>query len=613
MARPKITGTYAVPKEILDLKPEGISCNIKVIVTLSKNNVPQKHYYVYESRRTGSGKIIGKMEGGRFCPNRRGIELLQKMDEEKKNPGSDKREVTEKQNPGMDKQEGTDMQNPERVSPHLSGDVLVAVKEAADGLHLDMDQVVLQVKDYGEYAMVLASTEAVLRRLEKYFSEEDAIMIYALSIICFVQEYSSGGNVKDIYDASILSNMWPTLNTGEHEVGSFLELLGRHPVICEKYSQGLLNEAAGLIAMDGRGFLECSKEDDAADYGNTYQDLEDKQYSILQAYDVIGQVPLTSLVYGDLLDHGCVQDFLGIFQFPSRTIFVSDMAFYTEKTLSLYREGGKHFVIPVPESATISKAMRSSITFTGSFTYQKTDENGLAHETTILYRESTVGELEDIYQTIQDEQNKEAEKGCPPGEKSKKYSDAKEKRSAYGDERVIMFRDAEIQRNMGMEYCFQIGRDAQYTEENFEKLEPAFGMIILRTNLEGKQAEPSTLFCEYKKRWTIQTHYNFAESLIQYCALKTLDYCFLQGICFLMITVGQVKSAFMKKMASSSSQYARGMSIQESLTRASRFKVVQDQDQKWRISMVSKKEVELLQEMGVDVAGDLNKLNKSQS
>ena len=61
-----------------------------------------------------------------------------------------------------------------------------------------------------------------------------------------------------------------------------------------------------------------------------------------------------------------VQDLLNSFRFPTKTVFLVDMGFYSEDDLGLYREDGKHFVIPIPDSVTISKAMRSSIIFSGT-------------------------------------------------------------------------------------------------------------------------------------------------------------------------------------------------------------------------------------------------------
>ena len=607
MARPATTGTHVVPKEISKLKPKGISCDIKVRVTSSTTCGAQKHYYVYESRRTGSGKAIGKIEGGKFIPNPRGIELFQKLHKEANGLDSNKKEV-KVQNQDLDSKP---------VSSSLSSAELDAVKGVAVNLNLDIDQIALQLKDYGEYAMVLASTSEVLNRLEKYFSDNDSRLIYALSIIYFVQQYTPASYVKDVYDSSILSNKWPTLAISENMVGSFLESLGRHPAICDKYSQGLIDDSTGLTAIDGHVILTCSKQNDLADYGNKYQKIGNKQLNVLQAYDAINKVPLTSTAYeGDVVDKISVQDLLNSFRFPTKTVFLVDMGFYSEDDLGLYREDGKHFVIPIPDSATISKAMRSSIIFSGSFAYEKTDENGLTYKDTILFRESTVKDLEDIYQTILDkrveQKNKEAAEACPPGKKPKKYPRTKVKRSAYGDDRVIMFRDEDMHSKMVAEYRSQIGRDDEHTEEKLAKLGPEFGLIIMRTNLESDKADPSVVYCDYKKRWTIETHYNFVENTIKFCGLKTSNYSSMQGLSFLMITVGQIKSCFVKKMASSESQYVRTMSIKESLTKAACFKLVQNQDKVWRISMASKKKAELLQEMGVDVAGDIKKLNISQ-
>ena len=393
--------------------------------------------------------------------------------------------------------------------------------------------------------------------------------------------------------------------------------MGRHPAICDNYSQGLIDDSSGLTAIDGHVILTCSKQNDLADYGNKYQKIGNKQLNVLQAYDAVNKVPLTSTAYeGDVVDKISVQDLLDSFRFPSGTIFLVDMGFYSEEDIGLYREGEKHFIVPVPANATISKAMHSSITFTGQFAYQKTDENGREYDDTILYRESTVKELEDIYQEFMnkkmDQKNREAIAACKPGEKLKKYPYTQIKRSAYGDDRVIMYRDEDMHSRMAAEYRSQIGSDDVHTEEKLAKLGPEFGLIIMRTNLGKEKADPSVVYGDYKKRWTIETHHNFVENTIKFCGLKTSDDCTMQGLSFLMITVGQIKAMFVNRMTACASQYVKSMSIKECLIKAARFKFVQNQDKKWRISMASKKKIEMLQAMGVDVARDLRSLNASQ-
>ncbi|MBQ9010419.1 MAG: transposase [Clostridia bacterium] len=603
MARPITSGTYTVPKEVSALKPKEISCDIKVIVTNSKSSGSHKHYYVYESARTGTGKTIGKIEGGKFCPNARGRQLLGVKYDDAKDTESGKKNAEI-------------VLESKAESDSLSEKVPETVKEAAVNLNVNIDEIALQIKTYGEYAIVLASTKDVLKKLEERFSAFDSKLIYALSIICFVQQYIPASCVKDVYDASILSNKWPTLDISENDVVSFLKVLGQHPATCAFYSQDLIDESSGLTVIDGHVILTCSKQNDLADYGNKYQKIENEQMSVLQAYDAINKVPLTSTVYdGNVIDKIAVQDLLQSFHFPEKTTFIIDMGFYSEEDLGLYREGGKYFVIPVPENTLISKALRFSITFTDSFIYKRVDENGLDHEDVILYRESTVRELEDLYQTFLDAEadrmDRKAEAGCKEGATPEKAPRNKVTHSAYGEDRVIMFRDEDIHARMVAEYTSEIGTDKSHTEEQLAEVGPTLGLIIMRTNRPKETISASTIFNDYKMRWRTETHYNFVENTIQFSGLKSSDYYAMQGLSFLMAPIGQIQASFSKQMAKAS-PYVKSMSIRECLIKAGCFKLVQHLDKKWRISMAPQKGVELLHEMGVDVAKDIKALNMSQ-
>ena len=48
MARRSVTGEYAVPAEIMRLKPREICCTVKVMKVPSKKGGSNLHYYVYE-------------------------------------------------------------------------------------------------------------------------------------------------------------------------------------------------------------------------------------------------------------------------------------------------------------------------------------------------------------------------------------------------------------------------------------------------------------------------------------------------------------------------------------------------------------------------------------
>ena len=86
MRRPATSGKYAVPKEINALKPADVDCFVKVIHANSQTVGANKHFYVYTvayrpdpryptKGRHSSGKALGKIEGGKFIPNKAYLEL----------------------------------------------------------------------------------------------------------------------------------------------------------------------------------------------------------------------------------------------------------------------------------------------------------------------------------------------------------------------------------------------------------------------------------------------------------------------------------------------------------------------------------------------------------
>ena len=589
MARPVVNGAYSVPKEIMELKPEQIPCMVKLIPTQTQKGT-SVHYYVYESNGKGAGKTIGKIEGGKFCPNKRGQELLR--------PKSN----------GTESKQGNEGGSPTNSLSKKEEEMLSNV---AANLNLDLADLDLQIKDYGEYAVVLACTSSVLSGLEKCFSDLDATLIYALGIIYFIQDYTPASYVKDVYDQSILSNKWPSLAISENKVNEFLKLLGLHPRTCDEYYQGLIQESSGMTAIDGHVILSCSKQNDLADYGNKYTKIGNTQLNVLEAYDVINCKPLTSKAYeGGVLDKVSVKDLMVSYEFAKGTTFLIDMGFYSEEDVGLYRQGENFFIIPVPDSAIISKSMRKSITFTGHFTYPKTDANGNTYDAIIMYRESTVSELEQQYQEYLDaqaaEKNKEAKATCAKGEKPKKFYSRKITRSDFGSDRIIMYRDEDMHDKMVAEYRSEIGTDETHTLEKLNELEPEFGLIIIRTNKTDASAKDC--YFDYKLRWRVETHYNFVANIVKFCGLQTSDYHSMQGLSFLIVVVGQIRSEFVKAMKASS-KYVSQLSVRECLTKASRIKVSQHRDKKWYVSINTQKHGEIIIELGADIEKDLKMLN----
>ena len=547
------SGKYTVPDEIRALRP----MNLELPTTVK--NV-KGHFYVYFRIRVpdpnkpgklknASGKCIGKIEGGKFIPSQgRGSEDLRYMD--------------------------------------------------------------VEMKDYGEYAIALKCSEDVLEQLEGTFGTEDARRIYAIAIIWFIDSYTPSSYIKDIFDDSILSNKWPTLSFSENTIDEFLINLGRHSTTCEKFSQGLIDHSSGLTAIDAHVILSCSRQNDLADYGNKYRKIGNKQVNILEAFDVENNHPLTSKAFaGGVPDKSAVQELFETYQFRNTT-FIVDMGFYSEENVGLYRANGNHFVIPLSENLAVSKAMRTTVQFTGSFQYEKQSENGQIESVTILYLESTMSELEDIAQTLLDDdirrKNEESIASCPKGVKPKKYYHRKITRTNYGQDRVIMYRDEQMHEALSREFQEQIGQDNEHTQERYEELEPYFGLILLRTEKDGTAKE---IYITYKKRWRIETYYNHVKNDTEIEGTHSQDYYSMQGTAFIQMIEGLIYSRFMKQLQGNTSTYINRMSKRECLTKAAHVKMSKHQDGKWYRTTDTKRTDMIMVAMGIDVEEDQRKLN----
>ena len=555
MARKATVGSCAVPAEIRALKPQGISCFVKKI---------RDSYYVYEHLRVpdpkrpgklknASGRCIGKIEGGEFVSNTQNNTAVRDLDWE--------------------------------------------------------------AKDYGEYAAALACSSDVLDKLKKVFSVEDATRIYVLGIIYFVESYVPASYIKDVFDQSILSDKWPALPFSENSVDEFLKLLGRHSMTVEKFQQLLVYESSGYTALDGHVILSCSKENDLADYGNKYSKIGNKQLNLMVAYDVENNQPLTSKAFdGALPDKSAVSEWFEAYRFRPHTTFIVDMGFYSEDNLALYSANESYYVVPVPDNTVIAKMMKNSINFTGSFQYDKMDENGKPVSDTILYRESTVKELEELAQRAEDEKaaNDYQERmqeytADPNGKRMPRMHKAKQiSHSRYQNDKLILLRNETMHQKMKDEYLSQIGQDSTHTQERYEELEPLFGVVVLRSN---KDETAEKIYSTYKKRWKIETHYQHVRNGADFNGLNTEDYYSMQGLSFILLIEGLIYRRFMDRLKSAPSAYVSHMSVKECLRKLSHAKVSLHSDKRWYGNKVTAGTNQLLTEMGVTWAEDLRKLS----
>ena len=308
----KISGKYAIPKDILALKPRG-----KEIKKIGG------HYYVYDVKhvkapnaqgndvrwRTKSGKCIGKIEPGiGFVPN----------------SGPDE-ETT--------------------------------------------------VVEFSQYHLPLSVTSGVLDRLKKSFNPMEATEIYLIALMDYVNGYTCIRDFRDTFGQSYLSLVYPGVSMTDEHISELLDGLGRKTGRADGFVQGLI-DSSKRIAVDGHVIQSESECNSLTDFGNKYCRLAAPQINLLCAYDIDSNSPVYADIFeGGLVDSKSVGDMLSRFVFNDK-LFIVDSGFYSKDNLSRFTENGCHYIIPFRQNFTECREMTSNLEFQGDFIYRTSSKTG---------------------------------------------------------------------------------------------------------------------------------------------------------------------------------------------------------------------------------------------
>ena len=546
-------GKYAVPPEIRALKPKDVSCLVKKI---------DNHYYVYEhlrvddpnkpgKKKNATGKYLGTIVDGQF----------------------------------------------------------IAYNEESPSITVDEVQDIL---NYGPYAIALACSTELLSTLKEAFKNtKDATTIYVIALIYFVNHYVPARDLREIYIQSFLCKKFTTVNLSENSAGEFIKALGNHAKKRLKFEQQLIDDGSGKYNIDGHVILCCSANNELTDYGAKYQQIRNTQTNFMMVYDSQKKRAVACLAFeGGISDKTEVGDIIESHKFKNAR-FRIDSGFYSEDNMELFRRNECIFTIPVPATTILRKTILRHLKFESSFVHQRKDSHGKDVDSSVQYQEYSVSELEKMAEkdASADAKQKEEDylKGLPKGEKpTKKFYPRKIAKSNYGTDRIIVFKDGLMHDKLAFDYKKSIG-DGTHTEEEYEKLEPQFGVIVLRTN------DPKTtayeVYVEYKERWSIETFYNYIRNGLDLNGLHTQDYSVQQGIGFLTVVEAQIYSEVLKKIQDSKDPYINTMSVEQLIRIAGRWKLTQYTDDTWHQNRMKGKVDDLFTYFGVDAKKTIAELN----
>ena len=93
--------------------------------------------------------------------------------------------------------------------------------------------------------MALANSEGALSLLREFFSPHDALRIYAVALVHFVQGFTYMRDVASFYEMSVLRLRLPGLRLGYAALSRLYEDLGRRQKPVRAFEQALVDRCSG--------------------------------------------------------------------------------------------------------------------------------------------------------------------------------------------------------------------------------------------------------------------------------------------------------------------------------------------------------------------------------
>lgn len=430
----------------------------------------------------------------------------------------------------------------------IPGEGFVANKNySGDSAYQVLDEIT--VLEYGQYALIDRIAESVRRDLEGSFPLDRAGQIFAYATILYANNLAHVDQIQDYYEQSWLTLKYEKypFKMGRSALSSLLDDLGRRTQRVVNYEKNLLVNSTSEVAIDGHAIRCCSDENDMGEAGYKFSNLGEDQINLLMGYDVNTGKPLFARMFrGSCNDKSTISDLTDLLDL-NNILFIVDRGFYSEPNLKLFSQNGNTYIIPLSPNLNTHKAAMAQCQYNRSFYYRA----GKKHSRIEYY------EME-----------------------------------LPGNKRVIVYRD--IDENEKKRFNYQRNIDAGkkgYTKEGLEANKELFGVYVLQTN-SSKSAQE--VFEAYKKRWGLETFYQYLKNRADFNNLKFQDYYEEQGFSFIMLVTGQIHQQMTKALQKLNDNTT---SIYDLLLKARALKMEKNGEY-WYLKNMRKKDLEVLEKIG---------------
>lgn len=188
-------------------------------------------------------------------------------------------------------------------------------------------------------------------------------------------------------------------------------------------------------------------------------------------------------------------------------------------------------------------------------------------------------------------------------ERSKRRSTVEYHEEIINNKTVVFYRDLSQNALESTDYLSKV-EEGKYTMESYLEKKDGFGTIVLESNL-NKSAEE--IYKLYKKRWMIETFYDYYKNRLDVNTLHLNDYYKTQGLSFIMLITSLIYSEFTENIK----KVKIKESIQSILIDSRFLKLHKDNKGTWRVENINQKHLKIFQAFSLNVAQEAADLSKA--
>ncbi len=334
----------------------------------------------------------------------------------------------------------------------------------------------VDLKDWANIILCDELFRDIQKELKSIYNNEDTLKIFSIALLRVCYPGIKDNELKDYYDNSFLSELYPNVGLSKNTVSKFLNDLGKCCSMIRKFMQN----RATSINLDHHllvaGTLKSNESNESkinslSDFSRKAKTKGTKDISVLYAFDFEKMEPICSKCYlGNMLDCTSYKDFIkenGI----TKGIIVADKGFPSSATTDHFsKHKDLHYLNPVKRNSKFI-ATHNLLSF----------DNILESDADITYR--------------------------------------KEKCSGI-NKWLYSFRNRVDASNEEKSYLEQAKVNKTYNHEEFLEKQKKFGTIILECDLD---IPAELVYKIYKNRWEIEIVMRYYKNACQFDETRVHD------------------------------------------------------------------------------------------